>query len=80
MADMATSINALIMAWSALATLPSQAYPIQDHHSSSTSKSPRSMPCQLRSSAMKAVTCVSANTKTRSKNSSSGVTDACSVP
>ena len=74
MADMETRIASLISGSSALATLASQAYPVQAHQSSAMINTPRSRPCQVRLSAMNAVTWVSAKTNTRSKNSSSGVT------
>ena len=77
MADMATRRVSLSSGSSALATLASQAYPVQAHQSSEMISTPRSRPCQLSSSAMYAVTWVSANTNTRSKKSSSGLTAAC---
>ena len=72
MAAIAANMRNLIAAWSGLATFAIQAQPIQHHHNSMTIKVPRSSPFQVRSSAMKAVTWVSAKTKTRSKNSSIG--------
>jgi hypothetical protein len=60
---------------SALTRLHNQEKPIQLHHSNPVSRTPRSTPCQLRSCAISAVICVSANTNTRSKNNSSVVTD-----
>ena len=78
MADMATRSASLISGSSGLATLASQAYPVQAHQSRPMISTPRSRPCQVRLSAMNAVTWVSAKTNTRSKNSSSGLTVACS--
>jgi hypothetical protein len=80
MAAIATSITTLISPSSALTTLATQAKPVQLHHSSMTTSTPRSTPCQDSSSDMYAVTWVRAKTKTRSKNSSSGVTTASWVP
>ena len=79
-AAIATSITSLISPSSALTTLATQAKPVQLHHSSMTTRTPRNMPCHDSSSDMYAVTWVRAKTKTRSKNSSSGVTTACWVP
>lgn len=54
--------------------LVSQENPTQAHQMAASTAKPRSRPSQVRSSAIRVVTCVSAKTKTRSKNSSSGVT------
>src|SRR6476620_1976429 len=55
-------------------TLVSQAYPTHDHQRTARTSKPRAMPPHVGSAAMSVVHCVSASTKTRSKNSSSGVT------
>ncbi len=52
----------------------SQAYAPHVHQSAARMSIPFPTPAQVGSSDMKPVTCVSAKTKTRSKNSSSGVT------
>src|SRR5436190_13379312 len=62
---------------STFSVLVSQAYPVQAHQTAARESAPRITPCQLGSCVRRAVTCVIANTNTRSKNSSSGVT-ACS--
>src|SRR4029450_3233613 len=55
-------------------TLVSQAYPTQDHQRTPRTRRPRASPCHVGVAAIKAVHCVIARTKTRSKKSSSGVT------
>ena len=55
-------------------TLVSHAYPTQAHHSTPRIRTPWKRPSHVGFSAISAVHCVSARTKTRSKNSSSGVT------
>jgi hypothetical protein len=45
MAAIETSMTSLIWASSALTTLATQAYPVQLHHSSMTTRTPRSTPC-----------------------------------
>jgi hypothetical protein len=52
----------------------SQAYVPQAHHSAATRSAPRSSPSPVQLAARKPVTWVMAKTKTRSKNSSRGVT------
>ena len=64
---------------SARTTLPSHANPTQHHHRSARTSRPRSEADDaVRSCAISAVTRVSENTNTRSKNSSIGVTRASS--
>ena len=73
-AAIATNIATRPTPSSARTTLPSHAYATQHHHSRASTRSPRVNPRVVRSFAMSAVTCVSAKTNTRSKNSSIGVT------
>ena len=79
MAAIPLRMASFIVFSSALATLASQAYPVQAHQSNMMIKTPRRTVNQLMSWAMNAVTWVSAKTNTKSKNSSSGLTVACSV-
>jgi hypothetical protein len=55
-------------------SLVSHVYAAHAHHSAASTMTARATPCQVVSSASIPVTCVIAKTKTRSKNSSSGVT------
>ncbi len=75
MAAIAASITARMEPSSAFTRLHNQEKPIQLHHSSPISSRPRMTPCQVSSWAISAVIWVSAKTKTRSKKSSSVVTD-----
>jgi hypothetical protein len=59
---------------SAGTALVSHEYPPHAHHNTASSAAPCTIPVHVRWSARKAVTCVRAKTKTRSKNSSRGVT------
>jgi hypothetical protein len=54
--------------------LVSHAYVVHAHQSAESTSIPRRTPPQVGSCARKLVTCVIANTNTRSKKSSSGVT------
>src|SRR4029450_3776130 len=51
-----------------------QAYAVQGHQSAATTSTPRPSPAKVGSSESSVATCVNANTKTRSKKSSRGVT------
>src|SRR6185369_14921548 len=66
-ANMATTRPAKITPRSARAWLPSQAYAVQDHHSSMKSTSPWAIDSADSDSAMNETTWVRAKTKTRSK-------------
>src|ERR1700756_1058257 len=56
---------------STFAVFVSQAYPPQPHHRTQITSSPRPNPAQVGCSSHSVVTCVNANTNTRSKKSSS---------
>ncbi len=71
---MATKITIRTSPSSGSTTLVSQAYPTHDHHSTARTARPWARPRQVGLAAMSAVHWVMASTKTRSKNSSSGVT------
>ena len=73
-APMAKNIASRTRSSSVSSVSVSHEYAAQAHHTTARIISARSRPSQLGSSAMNAVTCVMANTNTRSKNSSSGVT------
>ena len=78
-APMAASSTKRASPSSASVVVPIHTYATHAHHSTVSTAMPRSSPSQVGSAAINAVTWVSANTKTRSKNSSSAVTRRCSV-
>ena len=73
-AAIATNITSRTPPSSGSSTLVSQAYPTHAHQRTPRTSRPLASPAQVGSSAISAVHCVIARTKTRSKKSSSGVT------
>jgi hypothetical protein len=73
-ATIATTIPARTVPMPAWAWLPSHAYALHDHQNKANNNVAWTMPAAVCASAMYAVSWVTANTKTRSKNNSNVVT------